>query len=119
MVECLDSFANGDQEPALPAERSTGAAALPAPQESIQKLANRYMNQYVMAHSSDGTIVEGIIVETSDQGVTMLVANTKLAESSRQFGRAPGYFRFAPYRFPWPFFRPPFFTPFIFPAFWI
>lgn len=88
----------------------------------IKELCEKHINYYVMGHLKDGRIIEGIILNVDNESVTMLVVekDEKTREGeSRQFGRFPGFFRFSPFRVPFPFFRFPFFTPFLFPFFWI
>lgn len=87
----------------------------------IKELAKEHMHHYVIGHLNDGTILEGIIVDVDDEAITILTVDKdalkRADDDSRQFGRFPGYFGFRPYRFPFPYFRPPFFSPFIFPFF--
>jgi hypothetical protein len=99
-----------------------GNSAMIQDHRQLKALADKYRNHYVTGHLEDGRIIEGIILGADQEAVTLLVVDKNAMpgdDDSRQFGRFPGFFRFAPYRFPFPFFAPPFFSPFIFPFFWI
>ncbi|GGL41492.1 hypothetical protein [Sporolactobacillus putidus] len=90
--------------------------------KQIKDLCEKHINYYVMGHLKDGRVIEGIILSVDHESVTILVVekDDHIREGdTRQFGRFPGFFRFSPFRVPFPFFRFPFITPFLFPFFFI
>ncbi|WP_193437426.1 hypothetical protein [Sporolactobacillus pectinivorans] len=90
--------------------------------KKIKGLCQKHLNHYVIGHLTDGRIIEGIILSVDDESVTMLIVEKDQharEDDSRQFGRFPGFFRFSPFRVPFSFFGPPFFSPFFSPFFWI
>ncbi|HET7579979.1 MAG TPA: hypothetical protein VFK33_11930 [Bacillales bacterium] len=88
--------------------------------DEIKSLCQRYMNYHVIAHASDGSQFEGIIIDMDGDGISMLVSEWVDGErgdnmTDRQFGYGFGrrrFRRFFPRRFPFFFFRRPFFRPF-------
>lgn len=79
--------------------------------------AKQMMNYHVIAHMSDGTQMDGILVDMDDEGVTMLVPeDVDMGGEARAFGQGGfgGGFgrRFHFNRFPFFFFGFPFFRPY-------
>ncbi|GAY74703.1 hypothetical protein NBRC111894_257 [Sporolactobacillus inulinus] len=83
--------------------------------QALNNLCRKYMNYYVIAQMADGTQMEGIVEEVTDQGVIMLVPEDAEPEADSRFFYGPRprrrFRRFN--RFLLPFFL--FATPFLYP----
>ncbi|MEK3886153.1 hypothetical protein [Bacillus sp. FSL K6-3431] len=80
-------------------------------------ICRKYKGYHVMAHMQDGSMIEGIIDDMDDEGVTMLIPEELNGDTERQFGFDGGYGRrrfrrFRRRRFPFYFFLFPFFSPY-------
>ncbi|PLR79901.1 hypothetical protein CVD25_13215 [Bacillus canaveralius] len=88
---------------------------------NVKSKCERYTSYHVIGHLTDGSRVEGIIEDTDNEGVTMLVPEEvdESTDDYRQFGGYGGYGgyrrrfrRFRRRRFPYPYFVFPFIIPY-------